>query len=141
MMALRKFPYGYVMERGEVIVNDSEAEIIRWIFENRARGRSIWEMARELHNGTDPYFRDTVKKGPARSVRSFMMPGISVKKDTPSFLIKNCLRVCRNGRESRGWAIQHRAWLQAEKQMTGLPSRQKPQPTFRAEPFLKRKRH
>ena len=61
-MALRKFPYGYVMERGEVIVNDSEAEIIHWIFENRATGRSILEMARELHNGTDPYFRDTVKK-------------------------------------------------------------------------------
>ena len=61
-MAMRKFPYGYVMERGVIMVKDSEAETIRWIFENRAAGHSNWEMARKLYEGTDPYFKDDVKK-------------------------------------------------------------------------------
>jgi hypothetical protein len=61
-MAMRKFPYGYVMERGVITVKDSEAENVRWIFENRAAGRSNWEMARKLYEGTDPYFKDDVKK-------------------------------------------------------------------------------
>lgn len=58
----RNFPYGYVMERGVIIVNESEAETVRWIFEKRAAGRSNWEMARELYSGDDQYFKDDMKK-------------------------------------------------------------------------------
>lgn len=65
-MAMRKFPYGYVMERGVIMVKDSEAENVRWIFENRAAGHSNWEMARKLYSEDDPYFKDDVKKAPAR---------------------------------------------------------------------------
>lgn len=61
-MAMRKFPYGYVMQRGIITVSDPEAETIRWIFQNRAAGKSNWEMARELYAGDDAYFKDSIRK-------------------------------------------------------------------------------
>lgn len=61
-MPKRKCPYGYEMIRGRIAVCIPEAETIRWIFENRAAGRSNWNMAVELYNGSDPYFKDGKKQ-------------------------------------------------------------------------------
>lgn len=62
MMAKRKFPYGYRMEKGKITVCEPEAEIIRSIFRGRAEGRSNWEMAKELYENQTDYFSDDVKK-------------------------------------------------------------------------------
>ena len=61
-MAKKKFPYGYRMEKGKIVIFESEAEIIRAIFRGRAEGRSNWEMARELFENHADYFSDDVKK-------------------------------------------------------------------------------
>jgi len=61
-MAKRKFPYGYRMEKGKIIICEPEAEIIRAIFRSRAEGHSNWEMARELYENQTDYFSDDVKK-------------------------------------------------------------------------------
>ncbi|MBP0974073.1 MAG: recombinase family protein [Oscillospiraceae bacterium] len=61
-MATHKTPYGYEMVRGRIVVNVPEAETIRWIFQKRAEGRSVWSIARELYDGDDPYFKDSKRK-------------------------------------------------------------------------------
>ncbi|MBR7084244.1 MAG: hypothetical protein IKI37_03595 [Oscillospiraceae bacterium] len=61
-MAMRKFPYGYRMEKGKIIICEPETEIIRAIFRGRAGGRSNWEMAVELFNSHTAYFDADVKK-------------------------------------------------------------------------------
>ena len=61
-MATHKTPYGYEMVRGRIVVNVPEAETIRWIFQKRAEGRSVWSIARELYDANDPYFNDSKRK-------------------------------------------------------------------------------
>ena len=60
-MSFRKFPYGYQLEHGKLAVNESEAEWIRWIFQNRADGKSTWQIAKELQKQNIPYFSDVRK--------------------------------------------------------------------------------
>jgi hypothetical protein len=46
-MAMRKFPYGYIMKSGVINIYEAEAENVRWIFEKRAAGCSNWSIAKE----------------------------------------------------------------------------------------------
>ena len=41
-------PYGYRLENGELVVCEEEANIVRWIFQNYANGKSATEIANEL---------------------------------------------------------------------------------------------
>ena len=61
-MAMRKFPYGYIMKCGVINIYEAEAENVRWIFEKRAAGCSNWSIAKELFEKDDVYFKDSVKK-------------------------------------------------------------------------------
>ena len=61
-MAKKKFPYGYQMEKGKIVICEPEAEVIRTIFMGRVEGHSNWEMARELYEKQTDYFSDNVKK-------------------------------------------------------------------------------
>ena len=61
-MAMRKFPYGYIMKSGVINIYEAEAENVRWIFEKRAAGCSNWSIAKELFEKDDVYFKDSVKK-------------------------------------------------------------------------------
>ena len=61
-MAKKKFPYGYQMKKGKIVICEPEAEVIRTIFMGRAEGHSNWEMARELYEKQTDYFSDNVKK-------------------------------------------------------------------------------
>lgn len=47
-MALRMIPFGYAMENGKTTVNESEAEIVRYIFAAYAEGKILREIAEEL---------------------------------------------------------------------------------------------
>ena len=67
-MATHKTPYGYEMVRGRIVVNVPEAETIRWIFQKRAEGRSVWSIARELYDANDSYFNDSKRKACASGI-------------------------------------------------------------------------
>lgn len=61
-MALRKFPYGYSMSGGELVICEDEAETIRRAFAEFLDGRSMYSIALALFSENYPYFNDTKKK-------------------------------------------------------------------------------
>ena len=61
-MALSKFPYGYMMRNGDIVVCETEAEIIRSIFVARSSGKSNYAIAKEQFDAHTEYFGDSVKK-------------------------------------------------------------------------------
>ena len=61
-MAMSKFPYGYMMRNGDIVICETEAAIIRSIFRNRADGKSIHAIAKELFDTHTEHFGDSVKK-------------------------------------------------------------------------------
>lgn len=54
-MAYRKLPFGYCMQTGQVVVANTEAEIVRMIFTSYAAGNSYEMLAEWLNAGTHTY--------------------------------------------------------------------------------------
>ena len=48
MKKTRYIPYGYTMQNGTTVVEHSEAEVIRRIFESYINGNSLKDIADEL---------------------------------------------------------------------------------------------
>lgn len=57
-MKKRMLPYGYEMRSGCVVVNTSEAQIVRTLFEAYAEGASYMELAVRMQTGSTPYSDD-----------------------------------------------------------------------------------
>ena len=45
MKKIRNIPYGYSYENGRIVINDSEAEVVRDIFERYTSGESLGNIA------------------------------------------------------------------------------------------------
>ena len=58
----RRFPYGYEMQQGCILICESEAEVIRWIFRKRLEGVSGYQMAKTLKDSKVDYFSDNIRK-------------------------------------------------------------------------------
>lgn len=61
-MSTRNLPYGYKMEKGNIIIDKSEAEYIRMIFELRANGTGVYSIGKMLYEKQIPFFSDTRDK-------------------------------------------------------------------------------
>ena len=61
-MAVKKYPYGYMMVRGKIKIYETEAEKVRRLFSKYIAGKSMWAIGVELLNENDPYFSGTKKK-------------------------------------------------------------------------------
>lgn len=61
-MAFKKYPYGYCMNVGRIVINEDEAKNIRRVFKEYLDGRSMYSIAVDLFNENDPYFNSTKKK-------------------------------------------------------------------------------
>lgn len=55
MKKTRYIPYGYTMQNGTTVVEHSEAEVIRRIFESYINGNSLKDIADELTRLKVPY--------------------------------------------------------------------------------------
>ena len=55
MKKIRNIPYGYSYENGRIVINDSEAEIVRDIFERYTSGDSLGNIADYLTEQRVPY--------------------------------------------------------------------------------------
>ena len=55
MKKIRNIPYGYSYENGRIVINDSEAEIVRDIFERYTSGESLGNIADYLTEQHVPY--------------------------------------------------------------------------------------
>ncbi|SDA29543.1 Recombinase [Ruminococcus sp. YE71] len=62
MIHKRKIPYGYMMRRGQTVINENEAQIVRTIFELSASGISGGEILQQLDAGNDDYWKDEKNK-------------------------------------------------------------------------------
>lgn len=69
MIKTRTIPYGYTMRNGKTIIEHSEAEVIRSIFEEYIAGASLKEIAEELTTRKVPYTERTDVWGKARIAR------------------------------------------------------------------------
>ncbi len=62
MIHKRKIPYGYMMRRGKIVIDENEAQTVRKIFELSASGRSGGEIIQQLDAGNDDYWNDEKNK-------------------------------------------------------------------------------
>ena len=58
MIYKRKIPYGYMMRRGEIVINEKEAQTVRRIFELSASSISGGEITEQLGAENDDYWND-----------------------------------------------------------------------------------
>ena len=61
-MPLKKYPYGYEMKNGEIIISEEEAKYVKYIFNSYISGKSMYSISIELFNNDTPYFNDTKKR-------------------------------------------------------------------------------
>ena len=47
-------PYGYDVVKGDLIVNKYEADVVRWIYDERKNGMSLRKIAKELNDNHTP---------------------------------------------------------------------------------------
>ena len=47
-MGKRKYPFGYQLEWGQVVINQAEAEVIQYIFRRYAQGSSYTDLVMHL---------------------------------------------------------------------------------------------
>lgn len=59
MAANRKFPFGYEMQKGLIVLHPSEAETVRWIYQQYVAGASYARLAQELQYQFGPYLPGT----------------------------------------------------------------------------------
>ncbi len=69
MKKTRYIPYGYTMQNGTTVVEHSEAEVIRRIFESYINGNSLKDIADELTRLKVPYTEKTSVWDKARIAR------------------------------------------------------------------------
>ena len=62
MIHKRKIPYGYMMRRGQTVINENEAQTVRKIFVLSASGISGGEILQQLGVGNDDYWNDEKNK-------------------------------------------------------------------------------
>lgn len=55
MVSNRKQPFGYKMEWGEIVIQEQEASVVRWIFQSYLTGASYNDLVEALGNGDIPY--------------------------------------------------------------------------------------
>ena len=55
-MKTRSTSYGYSVRLGRTIINEKEADVIRWIFDSRSSGKRVLTIANELfESGTESF--------------------------------------------------------------------------------------
>lgn len=69
MKKIRFIPYGYTIRDGKTVINHTEADIIRFIFNDYIRGSSLKEIAEELTRRKIPYTEKTDVWDKARIAR------------------------------------------------------------------------
>ena len=55
MASNRKQPFGYKMEWGEIVIQEREASVVRWIFQSYLAGASYNDLTEALEKGDVPY--------------------------------------------------------------------------------------
>ena len=55
MASNRKQPFGYKMEWGEIVIQEQEASVVRWIFQSYLTGASYNDLTKALEKGDVPY--------------------------------------------------------------------------------------
>ena len=55
MASNRKQPFGYKMELGEIVIQEQEASVVRWIFQTYLAGASYNDLTEALEKGDVPY--------------------------------------------------------------------------------------
>ena len=55
MASNRKQPFGYKMEWGEIVIQEREASVVRWIFQSYLTGASYNDLTEALEKGDVPY--------------------------------------------------------------------------------------
>ena len=65
----RFIPYGYTMRNGKLVIEKSEADVIREIYEQYVRGASLKEIAERLTSEKVPYSEKMTDWGKARVAR------------------------------------------------------------------------
>ena len=55
MASNRKQPFGYKMEWGEIVIQEQEASVVRWIFQSYLTGASYNDLTEALEKGDVPY--------------------------------------------------------------------------------------
>ena len=55
MASNRKQPFGYKMEWGEIVIQEREASVVRWIFQSYLMGASYNDLTKALEKGDVPY--------------------------------------------------------------------------------------
>lgn len=55
MASNRKQPFGYKMEWGEIVIQEREASVVRWIFQTYLAGASYNDLTEALEKGDVPY--------------------------------------------------------------------------------------
>lgn len=55
MASNRKQPFGYKMEWGEIVIQEREASVVRWIFQSYLAGASYNDLIEALEKGDVPY--------------------------------------------------------------------------------------
>lgn len=79
MKKTRYIPYGYTMQNGTTVVEHSEAEVIRRIFESYINGNSLKDIADELTRLKVPYTEKQaygIKRGLQESLKMRNTSGI-----------------------------------------------------------------
>lgn len=69
MKEVRYIPYGYTIKNGSTVVERSEADVIRFIFERYIKGASLKELADELTRRQIPYTKKSDTWDKARIAR------------------------------------------------------------------------
>ena len=54
MASNRKQPFGYKMEWGEIVIQEQEASVVRWIFQSYLAGASYNDLTEALEKGDVP---------------------------------------------------------------------------------------
>ena len=69
MKKTRFIPYGYTIRDGRTVIDHSEADIIRYIFDEYIKGASLKELAEDLTQRKVPYTEKTDVWDKARIAR------------------------------------------------------------------------
>ncbi len=61
-MSARNLPYGYKMEKGIILIDETEAVYVRMIFESRSNGMGVYAIGKMLYEQQIPFFADSRDK-------------------------------------------------------------------------------
>lgn len=87
-MNVRMIPYGYKMEKGIILVNETEAEQIRRIFEMRLNATGVYAIGKMLYEEQIPFFTDTRDKAIKKASAILYKPIYTGTKGYPAIIDK-----------------------------------------------------